>query len=98
MLLTEVVWRSQRRENTGEELQTHLDLSAVAVPVQSQVNESVFSHVNTQSQLFNSQCKLMSVFPNFMDVVLQVVEEQLHHVQFLLSPPDRAHEQIAIRT
>lgn len=32
----------------------------------------------------------MPVFPDFLDVVLQVVEEQLHHVQFLLSPPDTA--------
>lgn len=35
VVLTEVVRRSQRRENTGEELQTHLDLSAVAVPARS---------------------------------------------------------------
>lgn len=32
MDLTEVVWRSQCGENTGEELQTDLDLCTVAVP------------------------------------------------------------------
>lgn len=34
--LTEVVWRAQCGENTGEELQAHLDLGAVAVPATSQ--------------------------------------------------------------
>lgn len=55
-------------------------------------------HTISISGLINSQCKLVPVFPNFLDVVLQVVEEQLHHVQFLLGPPERAHEQITIRT
>lgn len=55
-------------------------------------------HTISISGLINSQCKLVPVFPNFLDVVLQVVEEQLHHVQFLLGPPERAQEQITIRT
>lgn len=32
MILTEVVWRSQRGEDAGEELQTDLDLCTVTVP------------------------------------------------------------------
>lgn len=38
-VLTEVVRRSERREDTGEELQTDLDLSAVAVPARSHNEE-----------------------------------------------------------
>lgn len=30
----------------------------------------------------------MAAFPDLLDVVLQVVEEQLHHVQLLLGPPE----------
>lgn len=99
VVLTEVVWRSQRGEHTGEKLQTHLDLRAVAVParrcsdnVECQCSQTLICNVNVR--FLNSQCKLMPVFPNFLDVVLQVVKEQLHHVQFLLSPPDRGHQQI----
>ena len=33
------------------------------------------------------QGKLVSLLPHFLDVVQQVVEEQLHHVQLLLCPP-----------
>lgn len=40
------------------------------------------------------QCKLVPVFADFLDVVLQVVEEQLHHVQLLLSPPGRTDRHI----
>lgn len=58
----------------------------------------MLEHTLSISGFNNSQCKLVPVFPNFLDVVLQVVEEQLHHVQFLLRPPERAHEQITIRT
>lgn len=43
--------------------------------------------------LTDSQCKLVPVFSDFLDVVLQVVEEQFHHVQLLLSPPDRTKQQ-----
>lgn len=43
-------------------------------------------------RLTDSQCKLVPVFMDFLDVVLQVVEEQLHHVQLLLSPPDRTNQ------
>lgn len=96
-----MVWRSQCGEDTGEELQTHLDLSAVAIPAQ-ETREGGGSHVNTHresSQTIqtnlgptDSQCKLVPVFPDFLDVVLQVVEEQFHHVQFLLGPPEGADE------
>lgn len=34
-----MVRRAQRGENTGEELQTHLDLSAVAVPAEKRSEE-----------------------------------------------------------
>lgn len=56
VVLTEVVRRSQRRENTGEELQTHLDLSAVAVPARSpgreeeEEEEKKSECVNTSTQ------------------------------------------------
>lgn len=39
--LTEVVWRSQCGENTGEELQTDLDLRTVAVPATQRRHLSV---------------------------------------------------------
>lgn len=41
----------------------------------------------------DSQCELVPVVSDLLDVVLQVVEEQLHHVQLLLRPPEarRAH-------
>lgn len=42
--------------------------------------------------LTDSQCKLVPTFAHFLDVVLQVVEEQLHHVQLLLRPPETAHK------
>lgn len=44
---------------------------------------------DSTKDLTNLQCKLVPVFTNFLDVVLQVVEEKLHHVQLLLSPPNR---------
>ena len=36
----------------------------------------------------DSQCKLVPLLADLVDVVLQVVEEQLHHVQLFLCPPD----------
>lgn len=35
------------------------------------------------------------MFSHFLDVVLQVIEEQLHHVQFLLRPPEGVDRNIS---
>lgn len=119
--LTEVVWWSQGGENTGEELQTDLDLRTVAVPATQTRNRMIYPkrlcssvwlliylctcgttsfHLTAAlsddkepkrdrgEQLTDSQCKLVPLISDFLDVVLQIVEEQLHHVQLLLSPPD----------
>lgn len=39
----------------------------------------------------------MQVFSNFLDVVLQVIKEQLHHVQLLLSPPGRNGQNLFLK-
>lgn len=43
----------------------------------------------------HSQSKLVSLLANFLDVVLQVVKEELHHVQLLLRPPDSGDTHIS---
>lgn len=110
--LTEVVWRSQRGEDTGEELQTDLDLGTVAVPAVTQQRETALTLSKQRGNirrpncfqcftlccisaelLTDLQCKLVPVFTHFHDVVLQVVEEQLHHLQLLLGPPDGSDTQ-----
>lgn len=67
----------RRRERGGSHVNTHRESSQT---------------IQTDSDPTDSQCKLVPVFPDFLDVVLQVVEEQLHHVQLLLGPPEGADE------
>lgn len=43
----------------------------------------------------DSQCKFVPMFSDLLDVVLQVIEEQFHHVQLLLSPPDRRNKHMS---
>lgn len=93
-----MVWRSQRREDAGEELQTHLDLSAVTVPADTaQVSPpggGSSPPVRDREHPY-SQSKLVALLAHFLDVVLQVVEEEFHHVQLLLSPPDSVDTQVS---
>lgn len=43
----------------------------------------------------DSQCKLVPMISDFLDVVLQIVEEQFHHVQLFLCPPDTTRSKSA---
>lgn len=87
-----MVWRSQRGEDAGEELQTHLDLCAVTVPAGTQLRltppEREKPPHEAEDAPAHLQSKLVPLVTHFLDVVLQVVKEELHHVQLLLRPPD----------
>lgn len=80
---TSALWLylQRRREKEAGHTSTHIE------------NHLKSQTIQTNSGPTDSQCKLVLVFPDFLDVVLQVVEEQLHHVQFLLGPPEGADEQ-----
>ena len=52
--LTEVVWRSQRGEDTGEELQADLDLRTVAVAATTEEHNDtpvILFHLELQANL-----------------------------------------------
>lgn len=48
--------------------------------------------------LIDLQSKPVSMFMHFPDVVLQVIKEELHHVQFLLGPPASVDRNISTKS
>lgn len=46
--LTEVIWRAECGEHTGEELQTHLHLRTVAVPASHTHTHTIYNNVRLQ--------------------------------------------------
>lgn len=48
--------------------------------------------------LIDLQSKPVSMFMHFLDIVLQVIKEELHHVQFLLGPPASVDRNISTKS